>query len=185
MKKYLTGLLLLILLSGCGRSVAQGPSPSETVEAFMSFVQSGEHDEANGLILNEDEVSIFEIEEEYRIIFKNLSYSNLEEAVNGSDAYVSLTISNFDFSAMMDEIMAEAFYLIFTDITERELSDKIEYMLIEKLTGDTAPKLNSDITVNLEMSDGRWKIIADESLADALTGGLISFAEYAGQWMLH
>ena len=184
MKKLLAGLsALLLILFACSPGVGAAPPPGDAVTAFLSYVQAGEYAEAQALILGESSLALYDIEEEYKGIFQKLSYENISETINGNQAHVQLTINAVDFAATMEEIMAEAFYWVFTDITVNELTDKVEVMFIEKMTDDTAPMLRSEVTVTLELHEGKWRIIADDDFADAVTGGLISFAEYAGQWL--
>ena len=49
-----------------------------------------------------------------------------------------------------------------------------ETLLANAFSSPDAPKTQKDITINLTKTNNGWKIIADESLMDGLTGGLLS-----------
>ena len=156
--------LFLFLIAAC--SSAAAAAPSDTVVAFL-----------------EAPPPLAEIEEEFRGAFENFSYEITSETINDDTAYVSLVINTLDFAAVMEEVMAEAFYWVFEDMTVTEFSIRVESLFLEKMTDDDVPIAEKNITVPLKLIDNQWEIITDNALADAVTGGLVSFAEYAGQWL--
>jgi len=178
---WLLSLGSIIIFTACSLGAGNTPPPSETVTAFLAHIQAVEFAEADELILGD--ISLYEIEEEHRGMFANLSHEHISESINGSQASVTLTINAVDFVAVMDEVMVEAFYLAFTEISAAELAILIETALIEGMTSSTAPIASSEVTVTLEMSDGEWKIIADDTFVNAVTGGFFSFAAYADEWL--
>jgi len=163
---------------------ANAISPSETVTAFLTHIQTGEYGEAHRLILGESPIFFYDIEEEYSGIFKNLSFSNMAQTTYEDKASVTLTINAVDFAAVMEDIMIETFNLIFTEITEEELMEEIDNMLMDKMTAVDAPRINNEVVVTLEVYENQWKIIMSEAFADAITGGMLSFVEYAEQWLI-
>ena len=181
--KKLSLILILFFFAACSQG-SSSVSPSDTVHSFLTHIQMGEYEEAQGLIVDESPLALYEIEEEYRGIFNNLSFGDIvSEEINGASSYVRLTVKALDFASLMEEVMTEAFVWIFSDITSTELSEKIKELLIEKINAEYPPIISSDVSVNLVRQEGRWKIAMDYSFADAVTGGMISFAEYAGQWL--
>lgn len=176
-------LCLLLFFSACGFG-ANTSSPGDTVKAFLTYVQSGEYTEAQELVAYGSLLALYDIEEEYRGIFNMLSFGDISSVeINGTNSHVRLTVNAFDFASLMEDVMAEAFNWIFMDISAAELTSKIEALLKEKINMDYPPILSKEVTVNLEYLEGRWKIVMDKAFADAVTGGMISFAEYAGQWL--
>jgi len=173
--------LLLLLLAACSRGPA-GPAPSEVVSDFLAYVQAGEFAEASELVSGGSPLGFDRVEEEYRRIFEKLSYEHILEETDGSEAFVTLTVTAFDFGLAMEELMAEAFYWVFMDITAEELAEMLETSLIATIESEFAPMLESEVTVRLERSEDGWLIAADDAFADAVTGGLFSFAEYVGGW---
>lgn len=184
--KRLAVFLLILFLAACSSATADDstlPPPGETVTAFFAYIEAGEYEEAQGLLSGE--FSLLEVEEEYRgLIFGSLFHMDMPEEVGEGYAYVAITIRAVDFAAAMDEIMAEAFPWVFEDITANQLADRLDSLLIEILESDAAPIMSSIIGVRLELYEGEWRILSDRDFADAITGGMISFAEYTEQWQI-
>ncbi|MCL2016841.1 MAG: hypothetical protein FWG68_11415 [Defluviitaleaceae bacterium] len=187
------GFVGFAIVSSCAAENIYGPPPDELVATFLDYLQAGEYLAADSLVSAESPVSLHDVEEEYRGIFHNLSYSDITATINGSQATVAVTITNLDFAMLMDNIMNEVFHLIFTEITSEELTEIINNRLIEKLSADSAetpetsatpatpttPTIEKSVTVNLTVIENYWHIIVDEPFADAITGGLLSFVAYA------
>jgi len=182
MKKLFIVFVALLVFTSCSRTPGEHPAPlaSETVTAFLGLIQEGNYEEATALATDDP---FSGLEPEYRVIFQNLSYDiSFESIVDDLYATVSLTISTIDFTAIMDDVMTEAFYWVFMEISDRELLAKIETLLLEKLSEEDAPTISTDLDIHLELYENEWKIIVDEALTNALTGGLVSFADYVSSW---
>jgi hypothetical protein len=52
-------------------------------------------------------------------------------------------------------------------------------MLLERINAGDAPSAYRELTAYLELHNSAWKISPNYDFYDALTGGLLSFAEYA------
>ena len=174
-------LLILILLPVACSLITFGPSPAGAVSNFLSHVRSGELEEAHRFITAP--FSLYEIEGEYRDIFGGLSYENITEEIDGNQATVTLTLTTVDFIALMSaviaevQIEAEGFYRVFNEVPEDQMLDITRAILTEKMTAYDAPKIITEIAINLEKTRSRWTIQADYSLADTVTGGMFSFSE--------
>ena len=177
------GFAFAFILTACSTAASNLPPPGDVVAVFLDHIQVGEYIQAQELLYDDSILPLHEIEDEFHGIFTNISYDIISEEIGENSADVTLRINSVDFSAVMEDIMSEAFNWIFEDITTAQLSDRIETLLIQKMESDTAPQIQSDVVVTLLADDGAWRIAADQDFANALTGGLFSFAEYAGQWL--
>jgi len=180
--KIFFAFFLLLIVTSCTPQVL-GPPPNEVVATFLGHLQASEYYEADAFVIAESPVSFQDVEEEYRGIFHNLTYGEMTEIINGNYATVTVSITNVYFTTLMDSIINEIFHLIFTDITDVELTEIIETMLIERLNSDTSQydRLTTEVTVNLMVFENYWRIIIDEPFADAMTGGLLTFVAEAQQ----
>ena len=186
MKILPVSLVLFVVMTACSPAT-ELPPPGETVATFLQHIQSGEYDEAQLILTHNSSLNLNEIEEEFRSFFYNISYEVISEVISesitGYVGYVELSINAPDFFAVMDEVMVHAFYWAFEDISEEELASRIEELLVENMDSDEVPLIVSDVTVTLQLEDEQWRIVAGHAFADAVTGGLFSFAEYTGQWL--
>jgi len=179
-------LLQIIILSACSsREVVEPvPPPYEAVSAFFEHLQEREYDEAQEMLHGVPAISIVDFSSD--LAFKLLSYEliDYEIAIDDESSYshVNLRISNTDFATIMETVLAEAFFWIFIEMTEAELNERIYQDLIEGMKAEDAPTREVEYSMRLELYEGAWKIVLDEALADALTGGMLSFAEYAAAW---
>jgi len=173
-----------MLISACGEDDVVISPPYYTVSAFLQYVQAGEYAEANELLLGgeTDPLRLSAVEEEFRDIFRRISYEKLYENVNGVTATVTLTLEAVDFNAVMDSIMADIFHLIFEHISDIELAEQIVSMLYERMTADNSPTIKTTVDVQLRLVDNEWKIVPDTLFANALKGGWMDIAEYFEQW---
>ena len=192
-------MLLMGVLVGCSPAqswtVEEMPHAPDTVAAFFEYLQTGEYEAAQAMLAEESALVLSEMELVYKdAIFRNLTLVEiLEHGELGwvdddtnemhQSANVTLSVNAVDFAAVMDAVMMEAFLWAFGDITVRELTDRIGELLVEKMNDNDAPMISETLVVELIPDDGEWRIVADEAFADAVTGGLLSFAEYADGWL--
>jgi len=180
---------LLVACSAGAEAASSGPNleaATEVVENFLTHLQSGEYIEAQELVYGP--LFVFDIEEEFWLIFDNLQYAYVvvEVASNETDPAIiaSVEVSNVDFMLVMESVMEEAFYWIFTDITQLELTQRVQETLAEKLSDLDAQRLTSQLSFEVEEYEGSWRLLLDDDFIDAVTGGLLSFSEYAGDWQI-
>ena len=183
MKKFFF-VIILVVLTACSREEPDWlPNPTDTVIDFLTYIQAGEFTEAHKLTTGES--LLYLIEEEYRKILQNLCYGEFLSGIihhENEEAEVILTISAVDFAAVMEEVMAEAFYFVFMEITVVELEAKVSGLMLEKILAEEAPVVSKEVAVSLKLYEDEWKIVVDENFADAVTGGMLSFARYVEEW---
>ena len=103
-----------------------------------------------------------------------------EEKVDGDSATVELTVTTYPFgdifTDLLTKIMSSGEEL--ANMTEDELNDWIGDTLTEMLDG--AEKTYTEtISVPLELEDDQWVVQEDEDFANAITGGMMDFANSA------
>jgi len=181
--KIVLSLAIVLILSACttvGGLVS--PNPNETVTAFFTHIYAREFDEANQLLTTDPPIALREIEAEHSGIFDNIDYQLVSEIVEGNRAYLTVNISALDFTQLMEAVISEAFFWAFVEMTEEELYELVNELLIEKMNAEDAPTIENEITMVLMLERNKWHIVPDNALFDGLTGGVLSFAEYAAGW---
>ena len=172
------GVLVMTSCTGFFSDFGSGPSPSDTVSDFLEYMRAGEFEEAQKFLAEESSFLIHEIEEEFRSIFKKLEVDEMTAVINGDESFVVFEIETVDFATVMEEVINENFYLVFTDITTDVLSSRIQETMLQKMTSYDVPMISAEATAALILQDNEWKIVSDDVFVDALTGGLISFMDY-------
>ncbi|MCL1997824.1 MAG: hypothetical protein FWG65_03565 [Turicibacter sp.] len=170
-------LLLLLAFVGCSDDAEQN-SPSETMSIFLEYMTTAQFTEAQAMLIGD--FSLYEIEEEYRGVFSELTYEIISETIDDESAYVELALDTIDFAAVMEEVMSNAFSLVFLDISAEEFAREVETLLQNVL--ESPPTTTINATIELQLHE-EWRIVANSYFADAITGGLLSFAESISEWL--
>jgi len=176
MRRYFLVTFILFILTACSREALP---PAQAVTGFIDAVINWDYEAARGFIAGDSPIPIFEIEEEYRNAFTLIIYTDTVETIENGSASVSLSLYTVDFAALMEEIMVEAFDYIFQEISTYQLTGIINSMLLERINAGDAPSAYRELTAYLELHDDVWKISPNHDFYDALTGGLLSFTDYA------
>lgn len=176
-------VLMLSLLSGCGQK------PEQTAIAFMKAIKAGDFAAANKLSAT-DISDLSEGDQEspevVKALLDRLTYSVLVPEIKGDAGSVYVQLNSVDMSAILSEYMREATTLMLSSsgapMTQEELDQKLETMLIDKIKSPSAKMVTTKAEMPLHKIDGQWKVsFCDQTraeFADAMLGGFISeFAE--------
>lgn len=176
-------VLMLSLLAGCGQK------PDQTAIEFMKAIKAGDYAAANKLSAT-DISDLSEGDQEspevVKALMDRLTYSVLVPEIKGDAGSVYVQLTSVDMSWILSEYMREAMALMMNSsgepLTQEELDQKLETMLVEKVKSPSAKMVTTKAEMPLRKIDGQWKVSFDEDssmkFADALLGGFISeFAE--------
>ena len=131
-------------------------------------------------LLIDDAEEMAEDEEFEKLLFNRLSFDIISSSEDGDTATVSTEISNIDMVEILGQYFIEVFELAFSNafsedpLSEEELDELIEEMLIEMLQDDGAVMATTTVDIKLVKSDSTWKIQIDEMFQDAVLGGLLT-----------
>ncbi|MFD0767773.1 hypothetical protein ACFQZ1_02395 [Bacillus sp. CGMCC 1.60114] len=172
--------LLMSVLAGCS-------NPNDTVQEFLTAIQKGDYEKASTYVyandkgydfskLNKKEDGI-EGKAVFNAIVKNYKFEKPEQVSKEDDkAKVKVKITSVDMAVAttktIGEIMPMAFASAFSE--DKEQSDKaMEQMmtttLVKNLSDKDATMATREVTLNLKKDkDGKYKIVSDENLQEAL-----------------
>jgi hypothetical protein len=182
MKKFITAVLLCFLvisLAGCG-----GESPEQAVNNALGAIKTADVDTAskyidyNGLMKTGESGSVNseESEEMVKLMMKNLTYKVISSTENGDEATVQAEITNTDMSKIMSEFISEAFSLAFSGLSEEQMNAEMTNKFNELLNRDGNETVTKTVDIELTKAGSRWKIKISDDFADAVFGGMISYA---------
>ena len=175
MKKKVTILLLafcLVFLAACG-----SPSPSDALKADLENAKSSPDEIMDGLGSDG-----FGEEATQALIDKVLEfdYELGEETIDGDTATVEATITTYPFGEMFSNLLISFMGEALADptMTEETMMDTLDQLLIESL--DSAEKTyEATVTVTLINDGDAWVVQESDELSNALTGGMLDFANSA------
>lgn len=142
---------------------------------------------------SEDSATDEQLEKVLEPMMRNLSYTvtGSEEDEKAGTATVSVDITNIDMSLVMAELvknavadaMTYAFLPADQQPTDEELDEKYMADLTELVTADDAETVTTSVDIPLTLVDDQWQISSSDEAADAMMGGLISYAESLSEQM--
>lgn len=173
MKKVLVLLLTfcLVMLTACG-----APSPTDVLKADLENAKSSPEE-----IMGEIGEDGFGEEAMEQLIKKVLEfdYELGEEKIDGETATVETTITTYPFGQMFANVVTNFITQAISsagEMSDEDMAKLMDDLLIEEL--EKAEKTyKKTVSIELALEDGNWVVQETEEMSDALTGGMISFAE--------
>lgn len=166
-KVRLIGLLLaLSLLWGCGGGSKSKPASKKdlekTVTAAMTALTVGEVEEPMFLGTDGEAVSLS-------------GHSGIAGKIAAGTTFEVVSVEGKGKSgkAVLDITTADAVTLVYSAIEGMETFDQAQFLTnLEKLLPD-APVKTFRVEVELQQVDGRWLVVMNAQLSNAITGGLL------------
>lgn len=198
-KKIFTVLLIIIMsLScvACSGSKADTMAKTETVvkpkidppetvvKNYLNSLQKMDFENAMKYVDTSGDLSEFNKDsDEYVYIEKimnTLSYSIISSSENEDTSTVKATIKNIDMSSVMSDVLTQAFELSFSGVSGEDLDVKVNEIIKSSVDSNKEKQIENEVDINLKKTETGWIIITDDSLQDAITGGLISYIKSFG-----
>ena len=169
-------ILIAIVVAVC--VIAFAAKPEKAVEGMLSALKEGNFQKAeeyvnykelmNGTELTEEETEMDE--ETQKLLFDKLAWNIKEIKQEGDTATVEAEITNKDFKVVISNSMSKAIKAAFSnpDTTEEDVTNYI----IEELKNEELQTRTVSTSIQVEKQDGKWKVVANEDLANSLLTGL-------------
>ncbi|WP_019850598.1 hypothetical protein [Desulfitobacterium sp. PCE1] len=192
MKKFFSLFLLVplvLFLAGCGGegvTAKKGETAEQSVKKALNAIKAADTETASKYIdynelVNAGSTKSLDTEDEKKsedmskMIFKNIEYKILESSEEEKTAVVKTEITNLDMSNVMAGFISQLLPLAFSGLDEKQLDEK-SFEIFTNLVSSETKTVTKTVGINLSKGEEGWKIVGDDVLADALTGGLVSFS---------
>ncbi|MBR5795681.1 MAG: hypothetical protein IKY26_06015 [Erysipelotrichaceae bacterium] len=175
----LLSLLLITTLFGCGAK------PSSIIKESFDEFKSLTYEEISseyGFDLS-GIVDDPEFEKLFVELLQDFDYEILDETVDGDTAVVTVKITSNNIGAKLQEgftnALSMAFTLVFSDLTEDEITEKIAETILEPLNECEKTFVNT-VDVKLTKTDDGWDVLEENNrdFYNAFLGGLYDFSDY-------
>lgn len=181
-------LILVIGLCSCG-----GPTPTETVDSFLTAVQSSDAETIKTVYSGESfdfskEISDYDsdVEEVEKIATEVLipkildfDYELSNEKIEGDKATVDVTLTTYNLgnalTSFMSEYFSQALTLAFSGASDEQL-EKVATTIFKSKVEDMEKNCTNTVTVSLTKKDNTWVIDEfdnDGEFYNAFLGGAI------------
>ena len=146
-------------------------NPKKTVDGLLTNLKAGDIEKAKEFITGENtmEGDMFN-EEGQKYLFDKLSWMVKNITEDKESAIIEIEITNKDFKQIMTNLSQKIINLIFSgeSITD-EITTKY---LTEELKNEEVQTTTLTATIQAVKEEGKWKIVGNEELTNALLPGL-------------
>lgn len=117
----------------------------------------------------------------FKLLIENIEYEIISSEIDGDEAIVETKLTNLDMASIMQEYIAQAFILALgsfgedvDETDEAEMEAEMEQIFIDLLSREDNKTVTSTVDIELNKTDGKWKIQLDSFFLDGIFGGLMS-----------
>ena len=187
-KNVLTLLLLifacLLNLTGCGETQNAEKTVSGMFEAFKSleFEKAKTYVDYNEFKISDNKDSITgDIDLLMKNLFNKLDYKIISSEKNDNkNVIVKTEITAIDMKPIMSEVFSNALQIAFANalaskdqqLSEEDTYKKIEEIFIQSLSKPDLKTVTNTVDINVVKTKDGWKVNVDETMTNALFGGL-------------
>ena len=187
-KNVLTLLLLifacLLNLTGCGETKNAEKTVSGMFEAFKSleFEKAKTYVDYNEFKISDNKDSITgDIDLLMKNLFNKLDYKIISSEKNDNkNVIVKTEITAIDMKPIMSEVFSNALQIAFANalaskdqqLSEEDTYKKIEEIFIQSLSKPDLKTVTNTVDINVVKTKDGWKVNVDETMTNALFGGL-------------
>ena len=184
----LLAMLMLVSLCACSSPTKEAEA---TVNGMFNAFQSLDFEKAQKYInvsdmkvsqVDDDETTDYEMF--MKTLFDRLNYTIISsEEVDSETVNVVVEITAVDMKVVLADYMVSALQYAFANAfadpqpTEEETDKKMEELFVQSATKENLATVTNEVTIKVVKEDGSWKVVSEDSLVDALFGGLIAATE--------
>lgn len=185
-------VFMLFLLSGCNEE----KKAEAALNSVVTALQSGDFETAGKYIKSSENLSDNEFfektvntEEAGKAMFSKMScVVNSVEKTDNSNVVINADIKNVDMKGIISNSISELFSLAFSNalaseeeqMSDEDMQKKMMELIVNGINADDASIVSKNIDLKVVKTDDGWKVNADENVADAVTGGLVSTVKSFG-----
>lgn len=169
----LTVIIVLAIVALLTVLIVTSSDPKKSVDGFLTNLKAGDFEKAQEFatgdsLLKDQEYS----EETQKLFFDKISWKVKKVTAENDKAKVEIEITNKDFEVIVQNCMKKLLSN-FKAVLEGNVSEKsIEKYFVEELKSDNVQMKTETKTIELQKQDGKWKVVANNELANSLLPGL-------------
>ena len=184
----LLAILMLVSFCGCSSATKQAESSVRGMfDAFktLDFEKAGEYTNIDAMKLSKvEESETTNYEMFMNALFNRLDYNIISsEEVDSETVNVVVKITAVDIKPVLGEYIVAALQYAFANAfanpqpTEEETNKKMEELFIASASKEDLATVTNEVTIKVTKKDDKWVIASDDTLVDAIFGGLLAATE--------
>lgn len=177
-------VLVIVAIVICVSKV-KSAKPATAIDNFVKALNDGDFAKAKEYS-SDDTMDILGVDEEAEDLeMVKLYYKNIEVKVNSvtkskNTAVATVEITNKDLGKVLNNYMKKAQELALAKIQNKASDSDMENELLEyfkaQFESDEIETITTTVDVVINKVDGKWKVVVDDALRNALLPGLYSLA---------
>lgn len=160
--------------------------PADSVKNFVESLKNGDFELAR-TYTSDDTMDALEIDtdaenlEMMKLYFKNLNVNILEITKSKEQSIVKIEVTNKNLGTILQNYIQKALELAMANIDSGKTTENMEAELMEffksQFDSGDIDSVTTTVDVILNNVDGKWKVVIDEILRDALLPGLSELSD--------
>ena len=152
------------------------PSPARELQQMLKDLKAGNYDKVQQYVdydkLIDSSVMSTDNAEQSKLFFEDLEFTVKEVKQEGDTAKITLETTNKDFKSIVQKAVTKLVQKYFSSENA-----EIENVLIEELQNENVEKVTTTQTITVQKQDGKWKVVVDDNLKNAIFPGLAETLE--------
>ena len=163
------------------------PSPARVLEQMLRDLKTGNFQKVQQYVdykqladipaLGTDEENTEDkvISENDKLFYEDLQWSikNIEQ--NGDEEKIELEITNKNYKTIFQNYTKKVIQKLFNNESTSE--EEMKIYLMEEFKNESVDQVTTTQTVTVQKQDGKWKVVVDENLRNAIYPGLTEAIE--------
>lgn len=169
----LTVVIVLSIVAVLTVLIVTSSDPKKSVDGFLTNLKAGDFEKAQEFATGDKLLEDQEYNEEtQKLLFDKISWKVKKTTTENDKANVEVEITNKDFEVIVQNCMKKLLSN-FKSVLEGNVSEQsVEKYFVEELKSDNVQMKTETKTIELQKQDGKWKVVANNELANSLLPGL-------------
>ena len=115
------------------------------------------------------------VNENDKLFYENLQWKIKNIEKNGDEAKIEVEITNKNYKTIFQNYTKKIIQKLFNN--ESTSTEEMEQYLIEEFKNENVDQVTTTQIITVQKQDGKWKVVVDESLRNAIYPGLTEAIE--------
>ena len=163
------------------------PSPARVLEQMLRDLKTGNFQQVQQYVdykkladipalgTEEENTEDGVISENDKLFYEDLQWSIKNIEKNGNEAKIELEITNKNYKTIFQNYTKKVIQKLFNNESTSE--EEMEKYLMEEFKNENIDQITTTQTVTVQKQDGKWKVVVDENLRNAIYPGLTEAIE--------
>lgn len=151
--------------------IVTSSDPKKSTDGLLTNLKAGDFEKAQEFLSGTSLINDNKFDEETeKLLFDKLEWKITKITKEDENATIELEVTNKNFQSIISSYMQKALKAAFGG--ENVEQSEIENYFKDELKNEQVEKTTNNVTIKAVKEDKKWKIVADDTLVNALLPGL-------------